>query len=397
MTASPLFTIQTSNVGEKYLASYEEVITLELYNRADVNLVDWEIFGVSNPKTIVTPTITKLDGPGYTAQLTMPAKVDGYGYSIGIRCTVNNGLIPGTNTRDNSLVATSGIFIASDIGEHPAFEGELYEYDSEHGWYIRYNIFRATDFTLNGDVVGALGSTSVVKIGGKTISGTPTTGRQLVYNGSEIVWSDTRAISGDITIAAGSNTAAITAGAIVNADINASAAIAYSKLNLAGEIVNADIDAAADIAVSKLASGGSDGQAITVQGGTVQYSGTLKNQGAHTHGASYTNNGNSGSSLELAFTQNTGHYWNINANTEITVDNSNIPAGSGVFNFVVYNASNHTVTWDSSNVDGSSGVFVFEEGSAPDLSATGRYILSVLAIHTGSAWQYHVSATGPWS
>jgi hypothetical protein len=38
------------------------------------------------------------------------------------------------------------------------------------------------------------------------------------------------AISGDITIAAGSNTAAITAGVIVNADINASAAIALSKL-----------------------------------------------------------------------------------------------------------------------------------------------------------------------
>lgn len=41
-------------------------------------------------------------------------------------------------------------------------------------------------------------------------------------------------------------------GAILNADINASAAIAYSKLNLATSIVNADVSASAAIAYSKL-------------------------------------------------------------------------------------------------------------------------------------------------
>lgn len=56
-----------------------------------------------------------------------------------------------------------------------------------------------------------------------------------------------------------SNSAAIAysklnlATSIVNADINASAAIAYSKLNLATSIVNADINASAAIAYSKLA------------------------------------------------------------------------------------------------------------------------------------------------
>ena len=44
----------------------------------------------------------------------------------------------------------------------------------------------------------------------------------------------------------------VLSGAIVNADINASAAIAYSKLNLAGSIVNADVNASAAIAYSKL-------------------------------------------------------------------------------------------------------------------------------------------------
>lgn len=42
------------------------------------------------------------------------------------------------------------------------------------------------------------------------------------------------------------------ATSIVNADVNASAAIAYSKLNLATSIVNADINASAAIAYSKL-------------------------------------------------------------------------------------------------------------------------------------------------
>ncbi len=50
----------------------------------------------------------------------------------------------------------------------------------------------------------------------------------LAMNGSQVL--GRAAISGDITIAAASNTAAITAGVIVNADINASAAIDLSKL-----------------------------------------------------------------------------------------------------------------------------------------------------------------------
>jgi hypothetical protein len=44
-------------------------------------------------------------------------------------------------------------------------------------------------------------------------------------------------------------------GSIVNADINASAAIAYSKLNLSASIVNADINASAAIDASKIADG----------------------------------------------------------------------------------------------------------------------------------------------
>lgn len=60
------------------------------------------------------------------------------------------------------------------------------------------------------------------------------------------------AVSGDIGI---SNTGvtSISSGVIVNGDVNASAAIAYSKLNLGLSLLNSDISASAAIALNKLA------------------------------------------------------------------------------------------------------------------------------------------------
>ena len=57
-------------------------------------------------------------------------------------------------------------------------------------------------------------------------------------------------LTGDVTSVG--NATAIASGVIVNADVNASAAIAYSKLNLATSIVNADVSTTAAIAYSKL-------------------------------------------------------------------------------------------------------------------------------------------------
>lgn len=60
-------------------------------------------------------------------------------------------------------------------------------------------------------------------------------------------------LTGDVTSIG--NSTSIASGVIVNSDINNSAAIAYSKLNLNNSIVNADIASGANIAVDKLASG----------------------------------------------------------------------------------------------------------------------------------------------
>jgi len=76
-----------------------------------------------------------------------------------------------------------------------------------------------------------------------------TSGNILVGNVSNVAASV--AVSGDITID-NAGVTAIGTGVIVNADVNASAAIAYSKLNLATSIVNADINGSAAIAYSKL-------------------------------------------------------------------------------------------------------------------------------------------------
>lgn len=66
------------------------------------------------------------------------------------------------------------------------------------------------------------------------------------------------ATAGDYTgVAVGGTADALAAGALTNAMVNNSAAIAYSKLNLSGSIVNADVANAAAIAYSKLTLTGS--------------------------------------------------------------------------------------------------------------------------------------------
>ena len=106
---------------------------------------------------------------------------------------------------------------------------------------------------------------------------TPADASLLFYDTLTSKWID-NVVSGDISIA-DTGVAAIGSGVIVNDDVNASAAIAYSKLNLSDSIVNADINASAAIADTKLATistadkvsgaaiqidGATDGTAITV-------------------------------------------------------------------------------------------------------------------------------------
>lgn len=67
--------------------------------------------------------------------------------------------------------------------------------------------------------------------------------------------SGVNAIAATVQTALTNNYLRKTSGNILNADINAGAAIAYSKLNLGTSIVNADINAAAAIVGTKIATG----------------------------------------------------------------------------------------------------------------------------------------------
>jgi hypothetical protein len=132
--------------------------------------------------------------------------------------------------------------------------------------------------------------------------------------------------------------AIIASGTIVNANINNSAAIAYSKLALSGGIVNADINASAAIALSKLATGALP-TGITVSSGNI-VDGTIVNADvnasaaiAHTKLANIT----AGSVL-------LGNASNVPTATalsgDVTVSNAGVTAiGSGVIVNADVNAS----------------------------------------------------------
>lgn len=97
--------------------------------------------------------------------------------------------------------------------------------------------------------------------------------------------SGVNAIAATVQTALTNNYLRKTSGNVVNADINASAAIAYSKLNLATSVVNADISATAAIAPSKITkvpyclayrSNASGTQAFGAANGVINYSASIE-------------------------------------------------------------------------------------------------------------------------
>lgn len=84
---------------------------------------------------------------------------------------------------------------------------------------------------------------------GGFVSSTLPSAQIFVGNGSAVATAV--AMTGDVTIS-NAGVTAIGTGVIVDSDVNASAAIAYSKLALTGSIVNADVSGSAAIAYSKL-------------------------------------------------------------------------------------------------------------------------------------------------
>ena len=139
---------------------------------------------------------------------------------------------------------------------------------------------------------------------GMTLSGLSVAG--LVHNSAAGLLSTSLLVNADVSASAAIAYSKLNlATSIVNADVSASAAIAYSKLNLASSIVNADISASAAIAFSKLASlssanilvgnGSNVAAAVAVTGdisltnaGVTAYNGTVPVNKGGTNITSYT-------------------------------------------------------------------------------------------------------------
>lgn len=160
---------------------------------------------------------------------------------------------------DGCLQKTGGTFtLTNDV-----------DFGTVHGLKAAYFAGRSATIADAGTV--RLSNTETIRWrnfanGGNNILGTNTSD-QLTYNGSPLEFNalaDTHifvgnaanvatdvAVTGDIGIT-NTGVTSIQTGVIVNADINASAAIAYSKLNLTGSILNTDIYSSAAIAYSKL-------------------------------------------------------------------------------------------------------------------------------------------------
>ena len=116
----------------------------------------------------------------------------------------------------------------------------------------------STDYSSTGITNTALGASNPSTVAATTISATSTISATGAVTGSNLSGTNTGdqtiTLTGDVTgSGTGSFATAIASGVIVNADVNAAAAIAYSKLNLATSIVDADINASAAIVDTKLA------------------------------------------------------------------------------------------------------------------------------------------------
>ena len=166
---------------------------------------------------------------------------------------LSEGRIAYLKSDDTLYIYTGSAWVEVQSGI-PGTAGQVVVYNSS-GDPIAQTL--SGDVTINSSGVTAIASGVVVNADvsasaaialSKLASGTA--GQVVVHNASGVPTATT--ITGDVTVTSAGVTA-IGSGVIVNADVNASAAIAYSKLNLASSLVNADISSSAAIEISKIA------------------------------------------------------------------------------------------------------------------------------------------------
>lgn len=256
--------------------------------------------------------------------------------------------------------------------------------------------------------------------GGGTVTGTGTSGKIARWTGTSAIGDDTGVLNADIGAAAAiaysklaltssivnsdiSASAAIAysklnlSGSIVNADINASAAIAYSKLNLSGSIVNADINASAAIADTKLGTIATAGKvsnsATTASTGTSASTIVLRDSSGYIAGQSLKNTqeipnniGNITGSVTADYSL--GNFYSGTLTGNVTFTFSNPPASGllGVWTFELTQdgTGGRTVTWPAA--------VKWPSGTAPTLSAANKVDIITLYTRNGGTTWYGTSS-----
>lgn len=396
---------------------------------------------------IYETTLTVTD-PTADRTITLP-DVTGTVITTGDTGSVTNTMLAGSiadskldaiSTADKVGISALNIDGGTDIGAALSDVDLFIVDDGANGTNRKAAATRISDYTfgkVNGDITIASNGTAAIGSGvivNADVSASAaiaysklanlTAGNILLGNASNVPTSTV--VTGDVTIDS-SGVTAIGSGVIVNADINASAAIAYSKLasltagNIllgnasnvptstavtgdvtisssgvtaigSGVIVDADINASAAIADSKLATistaGKVSGTAIT--SGNISTSGSIATTSTLAVGqASAATN----TELDLAGTYaqtivavgalnidcSTGNYFTktINGNSTFTV--SNIPASRAYAFTLELTHTSGTVTWFS-------GV-EWPAGTAPTLTTGKTHLFMFVTDDGGTRWR----------
>lgn len=185
--------------------------------------------------------------------------------------------MPGSAPAANQLLISDGSGVLA--------WGTISNSNIDNAAAISYSKLNLNNSIVSSDLTNA--SVTVAKIS----TAGATTGQVLSFDGTNAVWasggggSPTGAAGGDLSgtypnpsVANSAITSAkIADGTITNADVNTSAAIAYSKLSLSNSIVAGDISSNA-ITTAKIASNAVDGTKIAIgsdaQGDILYYNGT---------------------------------------------------------------------------------------------------------------------------
>lgn len=170
-------------------------------------------------------------------------------------------------TASKALVSNgSGVITASSVtstelgyvaGVTSAIQTQLNGKQASGSYVLTSRLINTTSPLLGG---GSLASDLTLSIqkADATHDGYLAQGDWSTFNSKQAAGNYLTALSGDVVATGpGSAVATISAGAIDNSKVSATAAIAYSKLALTGSIVNSDVNASAAIAYSKLALTGS--------------------------------------------------------------------------------------------------------------------------------------------